>query len=285
MITLAVLGWQLTIILTLGLARLFGDIFNKPGALHWACGAWIIFTLFGVFFMPLIILQLGVIIWTTSKLAPSDNTEKRDRRVKQEKVEKPRKIVPEQPYAKQTPTAHGVGQCEIKDSTPNSLEDFRKCCDSPAEEAFLDIMVQHYALKPVDDCLIGQGITLELQYPIDKCRADFLINDCLIIEIDGAAYHTSKQAIRRDTIRDKFIRSRGFHILRIPAKYPLYRASATINKVRRAISIAAKAEVKNKYAEEDRFFHLGAEDCGLKFKSTPSGLFKATQETLLRNGG
>lgn len=144
-------------------------------------------------------------------------------------------------------------------------------------------MVQHYALKPVDDCLMGQGITLELQYPIDKCRADFLINDCLIIEIDGAAYHTSNQAIRRDTKRDKFIRSRGFHILRIPAKYPLYRTTATINKVRRAISIAAKAEIKKKYAEEDRFFHVGAEDCGLKFKSTPSGLFKATQDTLLRN--
>ena len=118
----------------------------------------------------------------------------------------------------------------------------------------MDIMVQHYALKPVDDCLMGQGITLELQYPIDKCRADFPINDCLIIEIDGAAYHTSKQAIRRDTKRDKFIRSRGFHILRIPAKYPLYRTTATINKVRRAISIAAKAEIKKNTPKKIAFF-------------------------------
>ena len=105
----------------------------------------------------------------------------------------------------------------------------------------------------------------------------------MIIEIDGTAYHSSKKAIRRDTKRDKFIRSRGFHILRIPAKYPLYRTTAPMNKVRRAISIAAKAEIKKKYAEEDRFFHIGAEDCGLKVKSTPSGLFKATQDTLLRN--
>ena len=66
MIIVAVLGWQLTISFTLGLARLFGDIFNKPGALHWACGAWIIFTLFGVFFMPVVILDLRSITWTRS---------------------------------------------------------------------------------------------------------------------------------------------------------------------------------------------------------------------------
>ena len=66
---------------------------------------------------------------------------------------------------------------------------------------------------------MGQEITLELQFPIDKCRADFLINDCLIVEIDGAAYHTSKEAVARDARRDKYIRRQGFHILRIPAKY------------------------------------------------------------------
>ena len=237
MMTLAVLGWQLIIVLTLGLARFFGENFNKPRAIYWVSGAWFVFTLVSLFTSPLIVLQLAVIFVATKILAPS------------EKANKPEEVID---------SASCMGDTEIgfekqhfrKSPAPKSLEDFRKCCGSPAEEAFLDIMVQHYALKPVDDCLI--------------------------IEIDGAAYHTGEQAIRRDTKRDKFIRSRGFHILRIPAKYPLYRTTATINKVRRAISIAAKAEIKKKYAEEDRFFHVGAEDCGLKFKSTPSGLFKAT---------
>ena len=271
MMTLAVLGWQLIIILTLRLARFFGENFNKPSSIYWVSGAWIVFTLVSLFTSPLIVLQLAVIFLATKILAPS------------EKANKPEAVIASASFIQRDTEIGFEKQHFQKSHAPKSLEDFRKCCDSPAEEAFLDIMVQHYALKPVDDCLMGQGITLELQYPIDKCRADFLINDCLIIEIDGAAYHTSKQAIRRDTKRDKFIRSRGFHILRIPAKYPLYRTTATINKVRRAISIAAKAEVKKKYAEEDRFFHVGAEDCGLKFKSTPSGLFKATQDTLLRN--
>lgn len=267
MMTLAVLGWQVTIVLTLWLARWIGDIFNRPGAIYEVCSAWIIFTLISLFFMPLIVVQLIVIIWATRIFAPSDPATVQTAAGGDGPVQK-------EPIA--TPSHN-------KNQAPKTLEDFQKCCDSPAEEAFLDIMVRHYALKPVDDCLMGRGITLELQFPIDKCRADFVINECLIVEIDGAAYYTSKEAIRRDTRRDKFIRSCGFHILRIPAKYPLYRASATISKVRRAISIAAKAEVKNNYAEEDRFFHLGAEDCGLKFKSTPSGLFKATQDILLRN--
>lgn len=267
MMTLAVLGWQVTIILTLGLARWIGDIFNRPGAIYVVCGAWIIFTLVSLFFMPLIVVQLIVIIWATRIFAPSD------------------------PATVQT-AAGGDGpvQKELiatasrdKNQAPKTLEDFQKCCDSPAEEAFLDIMVRHYALKPVDNCLMGQGITLELQFPIDKCRADFVINECLIVEIDGAAYHTSKEAIRRDTRRDKFIRRQGFHILRIPAKYPLYRPSAAINKVRRAISIVAVSEAKKNYAEEDRFFHAGAQNCGLRYKSRPSGLFKALKEASLRH--
>ena len=50
-------------------------------------------------------------------------------------------------------------------------------------------------------------------------------------------------------------------------------------------TIAAQDEVKKNYSEEERFFHLGPVKCGLKYKNTPSGLFKTTQETLLRNGG
>lgn len=271
MLSLAVIGWQITIVFTLALARLFGGIFNKPDAVYWVCGCWILFTFVGVFYEPLILVQLMTIFWATGKFAP-DQAEKH-----------PEETAQFAQTAVQTDDTHVDLQCLPQSKTPKTREDFRMHFDSPAEEAFLDIMVRHYELKPVDDCLMGRGITLELQYPIDKCRADFLINDCLIVEIDGAAYHSSKQAKARDTRRDKFIRRQGYHILRIPAKYPLYRTSATINKVKRAISIVATGEVTKKYAEEDRFFHSGAEDCGLRYKSTPSGLFKATQETLLRN--
>lgn len=95
----------------------------------------------------------------------------------------------------------------------------------------------------MDDCLIARGITLDLQSTIDRCHVDFLINDCLVVEIDGAAYHSSDQAKARDFAIGKFVRSQGFRVLRISAKYPLYDGSATINKVRRAISITAELKV------------------------------------------
>ena len=269
MFSLAVWGWQITIIITLGLARLIDYILNKPAAIYWTCVAWIIFTIVSLSYIPLIIFQLVVIFWATVRFAPNNPGDAPTAAV----VDETAKIA-----------LVATRLCEKK-QTPKTVEDFRQCCDSPAEVAFLDIMVQHYELKPVDECLMGQGITLELQFPIDKCRADFWINECLIVEIDGAAYHTRKEVVARDTRRDKYIRRQGFHILRIPAKYPLYRSVATINKVRRAISIAAQDEVKKNYPEEERFFHLGAVNCGLKYKNTPSGLFKTTQETLLRNGG
>ena len=255
MFSLAVWGWQITIIITLGLARLIGDILNKPAAIYWTCVAWIIFTIVSLSYIPLIIFQLVIIFWATVRFAPNNPGDAPTAAV----VDETAKIAP-----------IATRPCEKK-QTPKTVEDFRQYCDPLAEVAFLDIMVQ--------------GITLELQFPIDKCRADFLINECVIVEIDGATYHTSKEAVARDTRRDKYIRRQGFHILRIPAKYPLYRSVATINKVRRAISIAAQDEVKKNYTEAERFFHLGAVNCGLKYKNTPSGLFKATQETLLRNGG
>jgi hypothetical protein len=53
--------------------------------------------------------------------------------------------------------------------------------------------------------------------------------------------------------------------------------------VRRAISIVAVSEAKKNYAEEDRFFHAGAQNRGLRYKRRPSGLSEALKETSLRH--
>ena len=76
MTTLAVLGWQLMIVLTLGLARFFGENFNKPRAIYWVSGAWIVFTLVSLFTSPLIVLQLAVIFMATRIFAPSEKANK-----------------------------------------------------------------------------------------------------------------------------------------------------------------------------------------------------------------
>lgn len=99
-----------------------------------------------------------------------------------------------------------------------SLEDMRNACESPAELAFLDTMVSKFQLREGRDGLQGEQITLKSQVKIGRYRLDFLIDDRVVVEVDGATWHSSSEAVVRDTQRDKFLSGQGFVILRIPAK-------------------------------------------------------------------
>lgn len=117
-----------------------------------------------------------------------------------------------------------------------------KICDSPAETAFLDAMIDAFALKPTDGRLVGGGISLGLQVSVDNYRLDFLVNKRLVVEIDGAAYHSSPEAVARDRRRDEYLRERGYEILRIPAKYPLYIPGEAIDRVRKMLPVVARQD-------------------------------------------
>lgn len=45
-------------------------------------------------------------------------------------------------------------------------------------------------------------------------RVDFLIGERLVIEVDGAEYHTDPDAFERDRLRDALLSARGFRVLR-----------------------------------------------------------------------
>ena len=157
MFSLAVWGWQITIIITLGLARLIGDILNKPAAIYWTCVAWIIFTIVSLSYIPLIIFQLVIIFWATVRFAPNNPGDAPTAAV----VDETAKIA-----------LVATRLCEKK-QTPKTVEDFRQCCDAPAEVAFLDIMVQHYELKPVDECLWGRGSLLSCSFQLTNVARIF----------------------------------------------------------------------------------------------------------------
>ncbi|WP_345238715.1 endonuclease domain-containing protein [Sphingomonas lutea] len=56
------------------------------------------------------------------------------------------------------------------------------------------------------------------QHPISNCVVDFACLDRrLVIEIDGAAHDRGNRP-ERDVRRDAFLRSRGFEVIRIPAR-------------------------------------------------------------------
>lgn len=107
---------------------------------------------------------------------------------------------------------------DVTPSTPRWMAHYVKACESPAESAFLRAMVSRYGLKPKEGILKARGIALEMQKPIGRYRADFVANGKLVIEIDGAAYHSSPEAKARDRQRDIDMRRMRYEVVRIPAK-------------------------------------------------------------------
>jgi quercetin dioxygenase-like cupin family protein len=66
------------------------------------------------------------------------------------------------------------------------------------------------------------------------CRVDFLANKHLVVEIDGAAYHSSAEAVENDRIRDEYLIENGYVILRIPAKVVFNSPGDAVERVCRA---------------------------------------------------
>jgi len=59
--------------------------------------------------------------------------------------------------------------------------------------------------------LLDEGIDFKFQYKIGRYRADYLLGDDLIVELDGPQHDKG-----RDEIRDKYLRKLGYRILRVP---------------------------------------------------------------------
>ncbi|MBC2653602.1 endonuclease domain-containing protein [Novosphingobium aerophilum] len=141
-------------------------------------------------------------------------------------------------------------------SDPDWVKLIEEHCESPAETAFLRAMIQACDLKPDDGSLIGAGVQLDFQVEEGRYRVDFLANKWLVIEIDGAAWHSSPEAIARDKVRDEYLESLGYTVLRIPAKivfnHPseaVERVQAALRKGRRAVPVPVKKTGWQRLAE------------------------------------
>lgn len=113
------------------------------------------------------------------------------------------------------------------------LSEFRT--ESVAEQAFLKAMIDAFDLKPAGDDLAGGGIRFGFQREILRYRVDFILDDWLIVEIDGAEWHSSPEAVERDRIRDAALRELDYSILRIPAKVVFQAPQTAITRVRSAL--------------------------------------------------
>jgi very-short-patch-repair endonuclease len=106
-------------------------------------------------------------------------------------------------------------------------------CESPIELGYCLSLFQIEGICAVDGDFTpailpsltarGRCIAVFAQQPILQYRADFLLIGVsplaaeplfVIIECDGAAYHSSREQMRRDIRRQAALRATGFHIVR-----------------------------------------------------------------------
>ncbi|MER9337414.1 endonuclease domain-containing protein [Mesorhizobium sp. M0293] len=144
-------------------------------------------------------------------------------------------------------------EIEARLNKPITVEDMRRSCESPAEEAFFDAMVSAYGMTVGPGCIKGDGIQLRTQIGLGQLRigrgsawrqfrGDFLIDDKLVVEIDGATWHGSPDAMARDAARDEVIHAETYTVLRIPASVVFATPAEAVRRVedvRRRLSVAA----------------------------------------------
>lgn len=131
-------------------------------------------------------------------------------------------------------------------------------CESPAETAFLTAMIAAFDLRPQHGSLMAENVRLDFQVAEGRYRVDFLMNTWLVVEIDGAAYHSSPEAVARDEIRDRHLESLGYSVLRLPAKLVFQTPSLAVEKVKTAMAIGKRPiqPLPNEQASSNGFARL-----------------------------
>ena len=74
-------------------------------------------------------------------------------------------------------------------------------------------------------------IPYEFQYKIGKFRADFLIDEWLVFEIDGPQHDKNK-----DAFRDKYMQNLGYEVFRVPAWLASVSHKAVIEEIQELVA-------------------------------------------------
>lgn len=90
------------------------------------------------------------------------------------------------------------------------------------------------------ELLTEAGIPFKFQYKIGPYRADFLVSDNIVIELDGPQHHQDKQR-KSDAIRDRYMKKHGYRILRIPINLVVLDKLAIIKEIKEMSTNGRKA--------------------------------------------
>jgi len=101
-------------------------------------------------------------------------------------------------------------------------------------------MIATLDMRPHHGSLVSDGVRLDFQVEEGQYRVDFLVNQWLVVEIDGAAYHSSPEAKMRDARRDRYFEGLGYSVLRIPAKIIFQNVKEAVDQVQAALKIGRR---------------------------------------------
>ena len=95
--------------------------------------------------------------------------------------------------------------------------------DSEAELIFINILVEN-------------KIGFKFQYKIGPYKADFLLGESLVCELDGP-HHAQPEQKAHDLKRDKYLRKMGYKILRVPLIVLTLNQRAVIEEIKEILDL------------------------------------------------
>jgi very-short-patch-repair endonuclease len=78
------------------------------------------------------------------------------------------------------------------------------------------------------------GIKLRFQYPIGPFRVDYLVDDFLILELDGPT-HNTKEGKAKDRRRDQYLESLGYKIFHISTELLIMAHEAVLSAIKEIV--------------------------------------------------
>ena len=85
-----------------------------------------------------------------------------------------------------------------------------------------------------DEMLRASGVKFQFQYRIGPYRADYLVGDNLVVELDGPL-HKRKASIDHDQKRDAYMIGKGYHIVRLDLNLVALDPKAAIEGIKELI--------------------------------------------------
>lgn len=114
-------------------------------------------------------------------------------------------------------------------------------CDSKKEKELMERLIYIGWLEAsVDNVGTLKGVfKLEAQKQIGDYRVDFLINDKLVVEVDGKTYHATVARFEADRRRDQILLEQGYVVARFTADQASREVAVTAEKILRIIKAHA----------------------------------------------